>query len=258
MASTTATVDDLVAGIRAGRRDALARAISLLEDGHPDGAAIRARLLVDSPGTAARIGVTGPPGCGKSTLVDALALRLADRGLAVGIVAVDPSSPVTGGAFLGDRIRMGKVASRPDVFIRSMASRGVLGGLAAAAAGAADLMAACGFDTVILETVGVGQSEVAVARVADVVLVVLAPGAGDGVQAMKAGIMEICHVFAINKADLEGAEAARSAVEAEVRSRPGDPVPALPTCALTGEGVEALLGELGLRISPGGGAARGS
>jgi LAO/AO transport system kinase len=244
MASATATVDDLVAGIRAGRRAALARAISLLEDGHPHGEAIRARLLSESPGKAGRIGVTGPPGCGKSTLVGALARRLADGGRHVGIVAVDPSSPVTGGAFLGDRLRMGRVAGRPEVFIRSMASRGVLGGLAAAAAGAADLMAACGFGVVILETVGVGQSEVEVAKVADVVVVVLAPGAGDGVQAMKAGIMEIGHVFAVNKADLEGAAATRATVAAEVHSRPGGPVPVLLVSALTGAGVDELLAEL--------------
>ncbi|HUT76501.1 MAG TPA: methylmalonyl Co-A mutase-associated GTPase MeaB [Polyangia bacterium] len=244
MASATGTVEGLVAGIRAGRRDALARAITMLENGHPDGEAIRARLLDESPGKALRIGVTGPPGCGKSTLVDALALRLVSRGRRVGIVAVDPSSPVTGGAFLGDRIRMGGAAARPEVFIRSMASRGVLGGLAAAATGAADLLAAFGFDTVILETVGVGQSEVAVAGVADTVLVVLAPGAGDGVQAMKAGLMEIGHVFAINKADLEGAEAARGSVEAGIRSRPGGPVPVLLTCALSGAGVDELLSEL--------------
>jgi LAO/AO transport system kinase len=248
MASATATVDELVAGIRAGRREALARAITLLEDGHPDGAAVRERLLREAPGKAARIGVTGPPGCGKSTLADALALRLADRGRRVGIVAVDPSSPVTGGAFLGDRIRMGRVAARPEVFIRSMATRGVLGGLAAAAAGTADLMSAGGFDVVILETVGVGQSEVEVAKVADVVVVVLAPGAGDGVQAMKAGIMEIGDLVVVNKSDLDGAEAARAAIEAGIGSRGGAPVPVLAVSARTGNGVDALLTELESRL----------
>lgn len=244
MASATATVDDLAAGIREGRREALARAITLLEDGHPDGEAVRGRLLAGTPHRARVIGVTGPPGCGKSTLVDALALGFVDRGRRVGIVAVDPSSPLTGGAFLGDRIRMSRVAARPEVFIRSMASRGVSGGLAAAAAGAADLAVACGFDPVIIETVGVGQSEVAVAGVADTVIVVVPPGSGDSMQAMKAGIMEIGGVFVVNKSDLEGAEATRGIIAAEVGLRGGAPVPVLLTCALSGAGVDELINEI--------------
>jgi LAO/AO transport system kinase len=150
------------------------------------------------------LGVTGPPGVGKSTLITALIGRLRARGDRVAVLAVDPSSPFSGGALLGDRVRMGEHGTDPGVFIRSMSSRGELGGLSAATAGAADLLSAIGFDVVIVETVGVGQNEVAVLRLADTVLLVLAPGLGDGIQAAKAGILEIADVLVVNKGDRDG------------------------------------------------------
>jgi LAO/AO transport system kinase len=240
MESDTGTVERLAAGILERDRGALARAVTLVEREAPEGAGILAALS-DRTGRARRIGITGPPGCGKSTLVGAMLRRWLGRGLEVGVVAVDPSSPFTGGAVLGDRIRMADAARHELAFVRSMATRGALGGLARAARGTADLMDAFGFHTVLLETVGVGQSEIEVASVADTVVVVLAPGAGDGLQAMKAGIMEIGQVFVVNKADLEGAAATRAIVEAELRSRPAGPVPVLTACALTGEGVDELI-----------------
>jgi len=246
MGSDTGTVERLSAGIIGGDRGALAGALTLVERESPEGAGILA-YLADRKGRARRIGITGPPGCGKSTLVGAMLGRLVDRGLEVGVLAVDPSSPFTGGAVLGDRIRMGEAARHERVFIRSMATRGALGGLARAARGAVDLMDAYGFDIVLLETVGVGQSEVEVASVAETVVVVVSPGAGDGLQAMKAGIMEIGQVFVVNKADLEGAAATRATLEAELRVRSAGPVPVVSTRALTGEGVDELLEALGAR-----------
>jgi LAO/AO transport system kinase len=156
-------------------------------------------------GKAYRIGVTGPPGSGKSTLVDALTLKMREANLSVGVIAIDPTSPFTGGALLGDRIRMQRIGLDPGVFIRSMATRGSLGGLCAAASDAADILDAFGKDVVITETVGVGQSEVAIARVADSTIVVLCPESGDAVQTLKAGLMEIADIFVVNKCDREGA-----------------------------------------------------
>ncbi|MBI3722904.1 methylmalonyl Co-A mutase-associated GTPase MeaB, partial [bacterium] len=157
-------------------------------------------------GRARRIGLTGPPGAGKSTLVQSLALELRSRGQTVGVVAVDPTSPFTGGALLGDRIRMDKVATDPGVFIRSMASRGSLGGLSRKAGEAADVLDVFGRDWILMETVGVGQSEIDIAQAADTTVVVFSPEVGDGVQAMKAGLMEIAEIICVNKADREGAD----------------------------------------------------
>jgi LAO/AO transport system kinase len=200
----------LVEQVLGGRRRAIARAISLIEN---DGGEARALLSALHPhtGQAHIIGVTGPPGSGKSTLVNALALRLRQEGSqsilrTVGIIAVDPTSPFSGGAILGDRIRMRDLAGDPGIFIRSMASRGNLGGLAWATADAVKVLDAAGYALIIVETVGAGQAEVDIARTAHTTIVVEVPGLGDDIQAIKAGILEIADIFAVNKADLEGAD----------------------------------------------------
>lgn len=199
------TRDSLAAGVREGDRRALARAISLVEDGDPLAYGVVADLYPQT-GSAYSVGVTGPPGVGKSSLVSALIRHVRQREVTVGVVSVDPSSPFTHGALLGDRIRLSDHFLDPDVFIRSMGTRGHLGGLAEAALQALLLLDAAGKDVVFLETVGAGQSEVEVIGIADTVLLVLMPGSGDSVQALKAGIMEIPDVIAINKMDHPGAK----------------------------------------------------
>jgi LAO/AO transport system kinase len=187
-----------------GDARALARAATVIEDRRPEALNLLAELFPRT-GRATTIGVTGAPGAGKSTLVDQLAHMLRGEGNTVGVIAVDPTSPFSGGAILGDRIRMQSHSADPGVFIRSMATRGSLGGLAAATTDIALLLDAAGWDTILVETVGVGQDEVEVARLADVTIVVLVPGMGDDVQSLKAGIMEIADVFVINKSDHPGA-----------------------------------------------------
>ena len=194
------TREELAAGVREGDRRALARAISLVEDGDPLAYGVVADLYPQT-GSAYSVGVTGPPGVGKSSLVSALIRHVREREVTVGVVSVDPSSPFTHGALLGDRIRLSDHFLDPDVFIRSMGTRGHLGGLAEAALQALLVLDAAGKDVVFLETVGAGQSEVEVIGIADTVLLVLMPGSGDAVQALKAGIMEIPDVIAINKMD---------------------------------------------------------
>src|SRR5262249_34598692 len=189
--------------VLAGEPRAMARAISLIEDEHPAASEL-VRAIFASTGRAYLVGVTGPPGAGKSTLVDRLISEFRGAGHMVGVIAVDPTSPFTGGAVLGDRLRMQAHAEDAGVFIRSMATRGHLGGLARATRDAALVLDAAGRDLVIIETVGVGQDEVDVVRTADISVVTLVPGTGDDVQALKAGIMEIADVFVVNKADREG------------------------------------------------------
>lgn len=194
-----------------GDRRALARAISQVENGGPEAQRI-VRRLYGHTGRAHVVGVTGAPGSGKSTLVNAIAQEYRARGITVGVVAVDPTSPFTGGALLGDRVRMRDLAGDPGVFIRSMASRGHLGGLARTTAEVVLVLDAAGFQRILVETVGVGQAEVDIARTAHTTVVVQAPGLGDEVQAIKAGILEIADIFVINKADQDGVERAESAL----------------------------------------------
>lgn len=216
--------------VRSGDLRALSRAISVVEAGIPlDG--------IQSVPTPV-IGVTGPPGAGKSTLISAMISQMRQAGDTVGVLAIDPSSPITGGAMLGDRIRMQGHADDPGVFIRSMATRGELGGLAAAARDAMTLMGMAGLDRLLLETVGVGQSEVEVMNLADVVVVVVGPGWGDGIQADKAGVVEIADLFVVNKGDRPGAEQVRRALGEVAGDRE---VEIVVTIATTGQGVDDLV-----------------
>jgi LAO/AO transport system kinase len=212
---------------------ALARMTTAIENRDPDALATLERL---ETGHARVVGITGPPGAGKSTLVDALARELRARGKTVAILAIDPTSRISGGALLGDRIRMLQHHADPGVFIRSMATRGESGGLARATADVARLMDAAGKDYVLIETVGVGQDEVAVAALAQVTIVVMVPGMGDDVQAIKAGIMEIADIFVINKADHPGADR----VERELHGA-GFTCPVLKTVATEGKGIAELV-----------------
>jgi LAO/AO transport system kinase len=230
--------------VLAGDARAIARAISLIEDEAPEGAAL-VRRIFERTGRAYLVGVTGPPGAGKSTLVDKLTASFRAAGRTVGVLAVDPTSPFTGGAILGDRVRMQAHASDAGVFIRSMATRGHLGGVARATSEVALVLDAAGTEIVLIETVGVGQDEVDIVRTADVSIVTFVPGAGDEVQALKAGIMEIADIFVVNKADRDGADRTVASIESVLSLQSFGPgewrPPILKTEATTGKGVLELV-----------------
>ena len=233
--------EDLAQGVRAGNRRAIGRAISRAEERGEAGRALLAELHPHT-GQAIVVGLTGPPGVGKSTMLSALVGHLRGEGSRVAIVSVDPSSPFTNGAVLGDRIRLVEHFLDPGVFIRSMASRGHQGGLSEATGDAILILDAAGYDVVLVETVGVGQNEVEVASLADTVALVLMPGSGDSIQAIKAGLMEIPDLIAINKADRPGADILRAEIESALTLVPQGPwpVPVLETVATTAEGVAEL------------------
>ncbi len=226
---------ELVERALSGDRSSLARLITAVESSDP--AAVEAVSELDRVTGSHRIGVTGPPGVGKSTLVGAVITELRSRGDTVAVLAVDPSSPMTGGALLGDRIRMQQHVDDPGVYVRSMATRGSLGGLALAAGGVVAALSHAGFDLVLVETVGIGQSEVEVMEIVDLVVLVVAPGWGDQIQADKAGVIEIADLVVINKGDLPGVDPLRLALEASTSGRQQ----VLVTTATTGRGVSGLV-----------------
>ena len=226
----------------------MARAISLVEDEGPAGADL-IRAIYSQTGRAYLVGITGPPGAGKSTLVDRLIAKIRSEGKSVGVIAVDPTSPFTGGAILGDRVRMSAHASDAGVFIRSMATRGHLGGLARATGDVALVLDAAGKDVIIIETIGVGQDEVDIIRTADVSVVMLVPGTGDEVQALKAGIMEIADIFVVNKADRDGADLVAQSIVANLSLQtcaPGEWRPPIVKAQATADvGTSELWAEIG-------------
>jgi len=239
----TTTSDTLLAGLKAQDPRSIGRAISIVENNGDDAADILATLdqkLIDK---VLVLGITGPPGAGKSTLTSSLIRSLRGAGQRVGIIAVDPSSPISGGAILGDRIRMMEHALDTDVVVRSMATRGRLGGLCASAGATVRIMAASGCDTILIETVGVGQSEMDIVRLADITLMVLAPGFGDDIQAMKAGLLEVADFLVVNKSDTNGADALCMDMEQifSAKKEESDIERVLQTVATENKGISELL-----------------
>ncbi|MEZ5380392.1 MAG: methylmalonyl Co-A mutase-associated GTPase MeaB [Microthrixaceae bacterium] len=234
---------ELLSQARSGNRRALARALSVVERGGPEGAAVVRAAWAAEPDGAFTVGLTGAPGAGKSTLSASLCAELLRRERSVAVLAIDPSSPFSGGAILGDRVRMGDVAASEDIYIRSMATRGHLGGLAGATRDAISVLGAVGRDWVVVETVGVGQVETEIAGAADTTVVVVNPGWGDAIQANKAGLMEIADVFAVNKADRDGARDTVADLEAmlNLAGHPAWRPPVVATVGTTGEGAALLV-----------------
>ena len=234
-------IDRLQEGLRQWDPRAIGRAISLVENGDASAEVILSSLDEELISEATILGITGPPGAGKSTLTNGIISLLRKQEKRIGIVAIDPSSPISGGAILGDRIRMMQHATDQDVVMRSMATRGRLGGLCATAGAAVRIMASCGCSTIIIETVGVGQSEMDIIRLADITLLVLAPGLGDDIQAMKAGLLEVADILVVNKADCKGAEILAMDLEAVTRKGSAKPTQVSMTVATEGKGIAELL-----------------
>jgi LAO/AO transport system kinase len=240
------TAASLVDEVLRGSVLATARLITLVEDGHPD-AREALRALYPHTGKAYIVGITGSSGSGKSTLVDKVALNLSNENHTVGIVAIDPSSPFTGGALLGDRVRMQGADAHDGIFIRSLSTRGMMGGLSRTTADIVKIMDAMGKDFILVETIGVGQDEVSIAEEADTTVLIMVPGLGDDIQSIKAGIMEIADIFVVNKCDREGAEAVVSAIRLSLEMAPvadGWSPPIVKTVATLDEGVGALVEQL--------------
>ena len=245
--SSLKDIQRIIEGVLRGERRSVARAISLIEDGLPEAEAILSAIEPHT-GRAHVVGITGATGSGKSTLIHKLVMAYRRRGRKVGVVAIDPTSPFTGGAFLGDRVRMQDLTLDGGVFIRSMATRESLGGISDAAEGAVKVLDAAGFDVILVETVGAGQLDVGIASLVHTVLLVLAPGLGDEIQAIKAGIMEIADIFVVNKADLPNADQTVadliSVLKMEDYGQGGWRPPIVRTVALTGEGVDELIEQI--------------
>lgn len=238
---------DLINKIISSDKRSIARALTLIEN-ESDGSEELLKDLYKYTGRAHRIGITGPPGAGKSTLTNGLIKLMIEKGFKVGIIAVDPSSPFTGGALLGDRIRMQEVGLLENVFIRSMATRGSLGGLCKNVVEACDILDASGKDFIIIETVGVGQSELDIAKTADTTIVVLVPESGDSIQAMKAGLMEIADIFVLNKSDRDGADGVAATIKNIIHLKPpsedGWTINVLKTIGSQNQGIEELFNEI--------------
>ncbi len=235
------TIDRLLEGLKQRDPRAIGRAISLVENGDASAEIILSSLDEDLLSKATVLGITGPPGAGKSTLTNGIITILREQKERIGIIAIDPTSPISGGAILGDRIRMMQHATDRDVVMRSMATRGRLGGLCATAGAVVRIMASCGCSTIIIETVGVGQSEMDIISLADITLLVLAPGLGDDIQAMKAGLLEVADLLVVNKADCAGAETLAMDLEAVSRKGRAAPTQVSMTVATEGKGIAELL-----------------